>query len=127
GKPSNISTRRGKHSKKRARAPASNSRRRVEEAGGGMRREPGQERCRVGRMPRVLRGLALRGTSRSLRKLRSGCLEQRTALIQPIVNSFTRSFAGKAGISRAAPRNGGTSRSTHNPAAERSDFAQTAS
>src|SRR6266446_2264129 len=29
-----------------------------------------------------------------LRKPRSGCLEERTALIQPIVNSFTRSYAG---------------------------------
>ncbi len=29
-----------------------------------------------------------------LRKPRSGCLEGRTALIQPIVNCFTGSFAG---------------------------------
>jgi hypothetical protein len=29
-----------------------------------------------------------------LRKPRSGCLEERTALIQPIVNSFTRPKAG---------------------------------
>jgi hypothetical protein len=28
-----------------------------------------------------------------LRKPRSGCLEERSALIQPILNSFARSFA----------------------------------
>ena len=41
-----------------------------------------------------------------LRKPRSGCLEERTALIQPIINSFTRSFAGVTGESKlsAVPR-----------------------
>jgi len=37
--------------------------------------------------------MALRKTL-ILRSLRSGRLEGRTALIQPIVNVFTRSFAG---------------------------------
>jgi hypothetical protein len=37
-----------------------------------------------------------------LRKLRSGCLEGRTALIQPIINSFTSSKAGVQGDN--APR-----------------------
>jgi hypothetical protein len=32
-----------------------------------------------------------------LRKPRSGCLEERTALIQPIVNSFPACFAGITG------------------------------
>jgi len=32
-----------------------------------------------------------------LRKLRSGCLEGRTTLIQAIVDFLTASFAGKAG------------------------------
>jgi len=32
-----------------------------------------------------------------LRKPRSGCLEERTAVIQPTVNSFTASFRGGDG------------------------------
>jgi hypothetical protein len=63
--------------------------------------------------------MALRKTL-ILRKPRSGCLEGRTAPVQPFVNCCTCSFAGQIGMGRLRLRGSGLDH--YRPAAARSRF-----